>query len=137
MRYWLLAFVLGTAPVWGASMDYCRPFAAQVSQALVTYAWNRAYTYCLNQDEDPAIPDMEGILKIVVPTLPVIPVPRPEVGDVPATGPDELLTPDLSPATHSAEWNKACHKRYPASFRKKDGTVIPYGRSHKRVLCPL
>lgn len=39
-----------------ASMDYCRPYAAKFTQAMINYIWNRAYTTCLNSDDDPTVP---------------------------------------------------------------------------------
>jgi hypothetical protein len=90
----LLLLTLGSVNAYGASQEYCRPFAAHTSQLFLTYAWTRAYTYCLNQDNDPIRPETaEGAVQIVVPNATPIVVPRPErVGDVPATDPkDEAL----------------------------------------------
>jgi hypothetical protein len=136
----LLLLTLGVARVEAASMDYCRPFAAQTSQLLLTYAWQRAYTYCLNQDEDPIVPETAlGASQIILPTPPdVLPMSRPErVGDVPASGPAPQDGPLTPVAAHSKEWNTYCKKHWPASFRVKDGTVIRYGsKNRKRTPCP-
>jgi hypothetical protein len=138
----LLLLLASVSTTDAASMEYCRPYAAQTSQLLLTYAWQRAYTYCLNQDEPPLIPETaQGAIQIIVPApLDVLPMSRPvRVGDVPATGPPSapMADPPSPVAPHSKEWNTYCKKHWPASFRVKDGTVIRYGsKNRKRTPCP-
>jgi hypothetical protein len=140
MKFVFLALCLYATGAYGASMDYCRPYAAQTSQLLVTYAWNRAYTYCLNQDIDPLVPETrEGAFDIISPTpaTPIPPMRAERVGDVPATGPLDTETTGESGFTpHSKEWDAYCKKHWPASFRAKDGTVIRHGSKRKRTPCP-
>jgi hypothetical protein len=143
----------------GASGDYCRPFASETSQLLVTYAWMKAYTFCLNEDEDPVVPETaQGAAAIVFPGLQSLPTARPvPPGSVPATdrisepvaaAVDPAAAPALSKpkatpavavgksgfAKGTADWNAYCKRYWPASFDVKTGTVIKV--RHKRVPCP-
>jgi hypothetical protein len=93
----LLLCLVRSDDVSGASMDYYRPYAAQTSQLLLTWAWQRAYTSCLNvEGEDPVVPETaQGALDVIAPTrLPRVPVsrpsrPEPPPGSVPATDPSD------------------------------------------------
>lgn len=116
-----LVAMLTTTHVFGASMEVCRPYAAQTAEMLMKYVWLRAYSSCLNSDEDPAAPMSQATLFELLPPAP---------GSVPATE-----APKTAPK--KAEFDPAlvaeC-KRYYRTY-KEDGTVIRRG-SRKRVLCP-
>lgn len=111
-----MAALLTCTPAFGASMDYCRPYAAQTAEMLMKYVWLRAYSSCLNSDEDPALPTSQASL------FQLIPAPPPAPGSVPATGFDP-------------KWVTEC-KKYYRTFQESDGTVIRKG-SKRRVLCPV
>jgi hypothetical protein len=50
-------FVLST-PAHAGDINYCRPYAAQLTQTFINYVWKRAYTACLNvEGEDPIPPN--------------------------------------------------------------------------------
>ena len=80
-------------------MDYCRPYAAQTSQLLVTWAWQRAYSSCLMSDDDPLVPETaQGALQVIAPDLTPVPASRPiPPGDAPATDPKDDLKVDFAP----------------------------------------
>lgn len=128
----ILLTVLMITLVWGASPDVCRPYARDLTQTMIKYLWDRAYTTCLNSDEDPIVPDTwQDGYGVVFENKPPIPVSRPpdidKIGVVPAMGPSGF-------ATGSDEWVKWCKDNY-RTFRVKDGTVVRRGNK-KRVPCP-
>lgn len=139
------ALVLASTAAHAGSADYCRPYARDVTQAMIEFIWNRAYTECLNvEGPDPQVPaTWQDAWKVVDPT----PVQQPadrfreikSIGVVPATGdPDEQPLPPkpkVKKAKAAVDWS-ACRKYYPASFRTSDGTVIRK-KGQKRVKCPL
>src|SRR4029450_9306902 len=115
-----MAALLTCTTAFGASVEYCKPYAAQTTEMLIKYMWLRAYTSCLNSDEDPrpTPATQESLIKL----MPVEPVEPVEPEAVPAK-------PKFSPA-----WIADCRHHY-RSFRESDGTVIRRG-SKRRVLCP-
>src|SRR5262245_53380407 len=58
-------------PADGGSPDYCRPYARDLTQVMINYIWNRAYSTCLNvEGPDPTVPDnWQDAWKIVDPQL--------------------------------------------------------------------
>jgi hypothetical protein len=77
MKMWIVAATMTlSAPAFGASMEYCRPYAAQTAEMLMKYVWLRAYTNCLNAEEDPKLPSSQATLFRLIPPAP---------GSVPAT----------------------------------------------------
>jgi hypothetical protein len=112
-------------------MEYCRPYAARTVDLMIKYLWKRAYTSCINADDDPALaatpPDA---LKSIVPIDLLLP-----------SRPDQVTLDPPAPAVgrsgyavNSPEWIAYCKKNWPASFDRKSGTVIKTG--HKRIPCP-
>lgn len=54
----MAALVTSLAPdAHGSSMDYCRPYARDLTQVLIKYIWMRAYASCVNSEDDPRVPD--------------------------------------------------------------------------------
>lgn len=114
LQYACLAFVLSINEADGASTEYCRPYARDMTQAAITYIWNRAYTTCLNSDEDPPlITDWHAVLGIVDPDA---------VGNTPAT------------ESPTGEFERKCKRNF-RSWDAKTATVIRRG-SKRRVPCP-
>jgi len=122
MKIALTVAMLMATPVFGASIDYCKPYAAQTTEMMVKYLWLRAYSSCLNADEEPQVSPatQESLIKLI-PAEPKIPGPPP--GSVAAT--------EFDP-----EWVAQCKKEY-HTFSEKDGTVIRRGGRGKRVKCPI
>jgi len=87
MRKWIVVTVMTlSTPAFGASMEYCRPYAAQAAEMLMKYVWLRAYTSCLNYDEEPKLPTSQATLFQLIPPPP---------GSVPATAaPKEVPVAD-------------------------------------------
>src|SRR5262245_1882344 len=152
----LLIALLATIAL-GASPEICRPYARDLTQLLINYAWNRAYSTCLNSDDDPILPDTwRGAADVIfgdqLSTSVVLPMVRPqplsELGVVPAIDPsdvpDDPPTRSVKPskpvgksgyAKGTKQWVVYCRRNYPASFRASDGTVI-IKRGRKRTACP-
>jgi hypothetical protein len=112
-----IAALLTCTPAFGASVEYCKPYAASTTEMLVKYVWLRAYTSCLNADEEPKL--SPATQEALIQMMPV-----------------EPKTPEVAPEKpkFSAAWIAECRKYY-RTFRESDGTVIRRG-SKRRVLCP-
>jgi len=129
MRAPLVAFAAGLLvgqanPAHGASPIYCAIYAdgfAKIIRAAVDDSdvsrWerDRAYTTCLNKDENPTLPFIVGITDMPVEMQ----------GTAPAT--KKLVDPDRL---------KSCRENY-RSLRESDMTVVPRGSRGRRVPCPL
>jgi len=85
---------------------------------MVKYLWLRAYTSCLNADEEPQVSPatQESLIKLI-PVEPVV-----------------SETPPAQVAEFDPDSVAEC-KKYYRTFHEKDGTVIRRG-SKKRVRCP-
>ena len=120
----LLAVLLAYGQATGASMEYCRPYAARTVDLMIKYLWTRAYTSCINSDDDPAVAETP-------------PAALQALEAAPATITDDPPAPALGRsgyAVNSPEWIAYCKKNWPASFDSKSGTVIKTG--HRRIPCP-
>ncbi len=68
MRLLLAIIMLFTFAAQAAEPDVCRPYASKTTEILIKYAWLRAYTACLNEDEAPPLPqDHYNAFCIVLP----------------------------------------------------------------------
>lgn len=114
-----MAALLTCTPAFGASVEYCKPYAAQTTEMLIKYIWLRSYTSCLNSDVEPKLTPatQESLIKLM---------PIPVQPEVPEAAPEK--------PKFSAAWIAECRKYY-RTFRESDGTVIRRG-SKRRVLCP-
>lgn len=82
----VITLALATLPAPAADMNYCRPYARDLTQVLVNYIWKRAYSNCLNvEGKDPVVPDNWQSAWLVVEPVAVTPVDLSKVGVVPAT----------------------------------------------------
>jgi hypothetical protein len=127
----LLAVLIAYGQATGASIEYCRPYAAQTVDLTIKYLWTRAYTSCLNSDDDPALAETsQGALKSIVPLELLLPgKPDKVAADPPAAAPGRS-----GYVVNSPGWIAYCKKYWPASFDPRSGTVIKTG--HKRIPCP-
>jgi hypothetical protein len=120
----LFAVLIAYRPATGASMEYCRPYAAQTVDLLVKYLWTRAYTSCLNADDDPAVAAAPpSALQSLVP-----------IPDLTIDDPPPARHGRSGYAVNSTGWIAYCKRNWPASFDRKSGTVIKTG--HRRIPCP-
>lgn len=116
-----------------ASMEYCRPYAAKFSQTMINYIWNRAYTTCLNEDEDPTLPtrwaDAVGIIN-------GSPIDVSGIGVTPAT---EAIATEPTLGTkiedlRKTRWRAQCARAF-HTWDAKTETVVRKRRG-RRVTCP-
>lgn len=151
----LLAIMVGflivtLTPARPAEMGYCKVYAARssaevlrrligipfVDEAAGRFMWRKAYSSCLNADEEPPI--------IVTPTQ--APLLEPEPGSLPATD-DPTPPPEPKPvarpaiqvgksgfANGSGQWVAWCKRNY-TSFDQSDGTVLIH-KGGRRKPCP-
>jgi len=112
-----------------ASPDLCRPWAATLSQSVVTALWLRAYTSCLNSDEVPEMPaDWQAALDRLAPRPVVIPSERP--GTKPASG------PKVAGEEVAGDTFKECAARHPRGYDAKRHTYnIRKGRKWVPTPC--
>ena len=113
-----LILILATTPAWGASMEYCHPYADAIVRMTApvwgqdpdveAYVAARAYSTCLNADEPPGVPFVMGVT---------------------------AEAPGTVPATDSPHV-EACRAGWPRSYDEATGTVRRNGRG-KRVPCPI
>lgn len=125
------SLLLAASPVGAADPDYCRPYAAQLSQRLITYVWNRAYTTCLNEDEPPALPltNEEGWKIIFDKFVQAQPIETKGLADKPATEKPVVVV------NGDAAWRARCASNF-RSWDPKTQTVIPYHGKRQRCPCP-
>jgi len=145
----VLAFMLRAH---AAAPEICKPYARAVTDLVIRYSWMRAYTTCLNSDEDPILPETAiGAGNIIFEWESPPPPPMKPPGSVPATD-EPAIDPSMSeavpagPQSHVGKsgfargtkgWLAYCRRYWPASFRASDGTVInPKIDRHRRVPCP-
>lgn len=61
MRILLSVLLLAAIPLTAAAADgdYCRPYARDLTQKMINYIWQRAYSTCMNDVNgiEPAVPD--------------------------------------------------------------------------------
>lgn len=127
----LFAVLLAYRQASGASVEYCRPYAAQTVDLTIKYLWSRAYTSCVNSDDDPVLAQTpQDALKALVPLELLLP----SRGDKVAVDPPARAVGRSGYAVNSPGWIAYCKKYWPASFDRKSGTVIKTG--HKRIPCP-
>ena len=133
-----------------ASPDYCTTYSLEmtlisvagfvaVDRATATsdaigYLFNRNYSFCLNQDEDPPVPFVErdGVwLKALLPAtpaaIPANPEPKPPASYKGGRGKSGYVA-------GTASWNKWCGSHY-RSFDARTGTVLKHRRG-ARTKCP-
>jgi|SRR5215467_4839543 len=124
----LCAFLF-SRPVHSAEADYCRPYAAQLSQKLIRYIWNRLYTTCLNSDQRPTPPvdDNSAWALIFGRHFDKPDISTKGLADEPAGGP-------INPPADNA-WIGQCQRNF-KTWRASDQTVITFFSDHKRVRCP-
>lgn len=83
-----------STPASSSDMNYCRPYAAKLTQTFINYVWKRAYSACLNvEGSDPLPPNNwltawqivapEADLKLVEASPRKVDVSK--IGNVPAT----------------------------------------------------
>ncbi len=121
----IAAIVFSLSVAFSASMDYCRPYANQVTQRMMSYVWNRAYSTCLNLDDEPKLPTRwEDIAHVVTSGE----MDTSGLGVVPAS-------PAIEEKPAAPDWRKACARAY-RSWNAKTETVVRK-RHRKRVRCPL
>lgn len=126
-----LAVLFAYRAAFGASAEYCGPYAANTMDLLLNYMRSLAYTSCINSDDDPALAKTpQDALKSIVP----IELLLPKKPDKVAADPPAPRLGRSGYAVNSPEWIAYCTKYWPASFDRKSGTVIKTG--HKRIPCP-
>jgi hypothetical protein len=156
--------VLTATSVVAADPEVCRPYARLLTDNVIREVWTRAYTHCLNLEEDNPIPPetwqgLQQVLNAEPPkpiASPIHHANEPPPGEVPASGPPSPSQGDLpagagNPSAHgdlpavqstgrsgfvrgTAEWQAYCKKYWPASWDPKTQTVIK--TRHKRIPCP-
>lgn len=89
-----LVFMLTSTPATASDTNYCRPYAAKLTQTFINYVWNRAYTACLNVEGDDPLPPNNWMTawRIVAPEADLkvieaspVKVDLDKIGNVPAT----------------------------------------------------
>jgi len=103
-----------STPASSSDMNYCRPYAAKLTQTFINYVWKRAYSACLNvEGSDPLPPNNwltawqivapEADMKIVDATPKATTVDVAKIGNVPASGPITIADPPSDPVSDPAD----------------------------------
>jgi hypothetical protein len=123
-----LLFMVPVSAV-AADMNVCKPYARIATDAVIREVWTRAYTHCLNMEEDNPVPpdNWDSLLRVIEPKSPLPPTrpvksDEPPPGSVPATGPDEA--PVVAPPS------PASHPRHPVKVKVASGQPQPLCTSH-------
>jgi hypothetical protein len=129
----------------------CRGYATELLNMHMKWMWTRAYTHCINEEEDsPKVPDnWEGAMRVIDPLLtPIMSLDQGNVAAVMEGMPTPPSRPAAAPAptgkagksgfpTGSDDWKRWCRQNYPRSWDAKSGTVIlPTSRQRARSPCP-
>jgi len=141
----LIASVLGTGAASAASPAYCAFYAKEVTKnaamdsaagASIEHFHDRAYSKCLNMDDEPLLPDAyadsegDGAGGPFVEETAVFEPdpPRAKLGRTTKTWQGSGF------AAWSPEWTKWCAEHFPNSFDPESGTIIPY-KTGVRTMC--
>ena len=126
--------VMASSPAAAASPELCRPFASAATQALIKYAWERAYSNCLNSDEVPPVPATAADALTLVAPLPAAPtvdaIPSARVKTVTITAAPPAAAPP------KAAYDPVCARAHPKGYEASTHTYTALrGRKWVRVPC--
>jgi hypothetical protein len=161
----LIGLVIAAASpgiAYAASEAYCALYAReyaidtvqpQAAAAMLQSVQDQAYYRCLNQDEDPQLPQtprssgyfsVDAVASAPIAAAPDAAKPQPTAVPSPVIAKAAVVAPSQATVIYhgsgltpwTAEWQAWCAKYFPNSWDPKTGTVIHQSSAtHERVLC--
>lgn len=141
----LAAMGFGVGAASAASSAYCALYAKEITKsatldarlsATIEYIHDRAYSTCLNMDDEPLLPETyagSGVDGVGGPFVEGSSVFKPALPSATSRGPAKKWR-GSGFAVWSDEWMKWCAEHFPNSFDPENGTVVPY-ETGKRTMC--